>query len=142
MLTVVLMAGAAAAWGRSQVRAAARTAQILRHTDTFARRGPTAAPALAAGATQVHLQARAQAARKTVLLAELAGPVRADLLTSIDELVQVPATASSEVIDAHLAGLDDIQAAAEELSVRHTPDDALDRARRAVAAARATHQLR
>jgi len=142
MLAVVLGGGAAAAWGLSQSRAASLAADSLRRTDAFARRGPQAAPALADGATQVHLQARAQAARKSVLLADLADAPRVDLLASIDELADVPAAASSEVIDAHLAGLDDIQAAAVELSSARDSEDVLSRARRAVAAARATRQAR
>ena len=148
LVSVVLLGVAAIAWGWAQVRAAARVGEQLKVSDQLARRGPTAAPALADGASQVHLHARAQAARKSVLLADLADPVRIDLLASIDELTDLPSAARGEVLQAHVVGLDDIQAAAIELSTANSPPDsragkeegALSRARRSVAAARATRK--
>jgi|GEM_PF-3379699 len=134
---VAMLALVGMLFGWRAMTAAARRRDTLQRTGQYVERGPRAAPALADGAQQLGVGRRAQSARKAVLLADLPDTVRIDLLASIDELE----AAGGQSPEAVQAGLDDIAHTAREWSEQGpSAEDALSRARRAVAAARGVHR--
>ena len=76
---------------------------------------------------------RAQTARKAILLADLPEAIRLDLLQSVDDLEDAGSVRPDEVS----AALEEIRETARNWSAQtEQPDGALDRARKAIAAAR------
>jgi hypothetical protein len=130
---VAILALAALGMGWQQLSQATSRLDTLRRTGQYVERGPRAAPALADGARELGVARKAQAARKAILVGDLPDTVRIDLLQSVDDLEGIGTDAQADVLGA----LQDIIQTAEGWSDRaEAPEDALSRARRAVAAAR------
>lgn len=131
-----LLSVGAAVVGWRRWREASHRYTLLQRTGKYTERGPQPAAALSDGAQMLSLSRRAQATRKAILLADLPEPVRVDLLESVDELESQGGTDAAAVHQA----LDEIGDAArtwhQQPHSTDSSDDALTRARRAVAAAR------
>ena len=132
-LLIALASIAATAVGWRELRAATARRALLRRTGQYTERGPQPASALTDGAQKLGIARRAQTARKAILLADLPEPIRLDLLQSVDDLED----AGSVQSDAVYAALEEIRETARDWSPQaEPPDGALDRARKAIAAAR------